>query len=223
MVEALKKRGRGYAELLGPVAGHRGPLTETLYDEFRRGLRRVAAEDLAAIADPGARRMALDDLLKLQPDSKSKGELFTAYVRIGKSPAGPRHELNVPYEPPFMSGRQQPDDVNFGSDLSKELPPGTFAVDHKAGEGAFKIDQAEGYARAFRAPGGPVTTAGEPAGWDGVVFVFTGPDEAEKAFRKMQRSAIVDPLLGRPQNGIHVLYVDGAGVLRPYTGAGVGP
>ena len=218
MIEALRRRtGGSYADLLGAVTHRQGPLTETVYRRLPACPSPDRGRGPGIDRHPRARRDALDGLLELQPDSKSKGELFSAYLRIGRPSAGERHVLDVPFEPPVAPSRRQPDDVNLGSDLDVSLPPGTYAVEHKAGPKAFNIDQAEGYARSFSAPGRPVTTSGRPAEWDGVVYVFSTRTEVKTARGQMQRSTVVRPLLDRPQNGIHLLFLDEAGSLQPFT------
>ena len=58
-----------------------GSLTEAAYEEFRHVVRRRTVEALRAIEDPAQRVKTLYKLLDLQPDSASKGHLFTEYRR----------------------------------------------------------------------------------------------------------------------------------------------
>lgn len=222
VVEAMRGRTRrSYAQILDKVDTRSGPLTEAMYDDFRRTLRRMQAEDVAELASLADQRKALDDLLALQPDSKSKGELFSAYLSNRIRSAGPRHVLDVPFESPLRASTRQPDEVALSSDLDDLVPSGTYGMEHKTGPGAFKIDQAEGYARSLNAPGGAVSTTGERVDWDGVVYLFGNKTEAESAMADMLINGTVRPLLGKPKGGIHVLYLDGQGRLQRFA-AGTG-
>lgn len=201
-------------EMLDRVLGARDRLTQADYDRFRRSLRALGADAVAELPSGTARRKLLDALLKAQPDSKSKGELFSEFLRRKIPSAGERHVLDVPFEAPRLPSRRQPDEVAFGPDLDNLVPRGMYAVEHKAGRGAFKLDQAEDYARAFAAPGGPVSTAGSPLGWDGLVYVFSTKGEAEAALRLLQESATTKPLLDVEHGRIRVLFVDDRGTLN---------
>ncbi len=208
------RTGLSFAELLEPIGKTAGKLPEASYDEFRRSLRRLGAEQLNAIRPGPNRRAALDTMLALQPDSRSKGELYTAYLRKGRGPAGPVHKLEVPFEPPLRGDARQPDDVADAADLGTDLSPGLYAAEHKAGPDAFKVDQAEEYARALLRKGGPVTTAGQNPDWEGIVYTFSHIDDAKAALRKLESGQYTQKVLGRRRLGIHVLYTDHRGQLQ---------
>lgn len=123
--------------------------------------------------------------------------------------------------------KRTPDGVADVTAKARGLPPGRYAIEDKAGKGAFKLDQAEAYAKRSdptlprRTPG----TTGDATGgfklsptsktseYDGVLYAFSTKAEAEAAIKMMQGSKWTGPLLGKHPGGIHVMFVDATGAL----------
>jgi hypothetical protein len=162
-------------------------------------------------------------MIELQPESASKGHLFTEYRRdlmTGMTHEGkPLYDVDGKqpkhFEGSELAQKRRPDDVvQIRAQVEGKLPPGRYAIEDKAGDTAFKPYQAEAYARrsvnAGKEGGGfnltPESTTSE---YDGIVYVFSRRAEAENALEQMlARSARIPPLLGKHPGGIHVMYLN---------------
>ena len=215
-------------------------LTEAGYEEFRRLIRRRTLDALTAIEDPAERVKALHKLLEIQPENASKGHLFTEFrrdlmartMREGQpvySVEGKRPEHA--FEGPDLTMKRRPDDtVQIQAAVEDQLPRGRYAIEDKSGDHAFKLDQAEDYARRSdsklaRRGDGDLSVGSDKGGfkltpesttseYDGLVYVFSREEEAEKAVDKMVKNNIVRSVLGKQPGGIHVMYLDNDGVLK---------
>jgi len=202
-----------------------GPLTEAGYDGFRHGIRRRTVDALMAIEDPAERVKALHKLLEIQPESASKGHLFTEFRRdlmtrtmhegqpvYSVDGKRPQHA----FEGPDLGQNRKPDDViQIRAEVEGQLPGGRYAIEDKTGEHAFKLDQAEDYARRSvnvgeKAGGFKLTPKNTTAEYDGLVIVFSRRGEAKKALEKMRNNDVISPILERHPGGIHVMYLDAA-------------
>ena len=151
-------------------------------------------------------------MLEKQPEPSSQGALFTAYRRevmfaTQASPSIP-DKLFTEVERPIEAFKlpkgvtRTPDDAVVLNARFQKLKMGRYALEDKAGEHAFRIDQARDYARAL---------AKGNSNYDGLIYVFSNSDEAETALQILKDDPMVGPLLGR-DGGIHVSYfnsVDG--------------
>jgi hypothetical protein len=134
-----------------------GPLTSGAYDQFRRTIRRRTVDALMAIEDSERRVATLHAVLAVQPESGSKGNLFTDFRRAQMSRT--THEGQPVYavegkqprqafEGPDLANTRRPDDVvHIQAEVEELLPRGRYAIEDKTGNNAFKLDQAEDYAR----------------------------------------------------------------------------
>ncbi len=197
----------------------------------RRGrgvIRRRTVDALATIEDPAERVKALYKTLELQPENASKGHLFTEYRRdlmIRTTHEGePLYDVDgrqpKPFEEPDLARQRKPDDVvRIRAQVEGKLPPGRYAIEDKAGDTAFRLNQAEAYARRS-------VNAGEKSGgfklapermtseYDGIVYVFSRRTEAKVALERMSDSKVIRPVLGKHPGGIHVMYLDMDGLLK---------
>jgi hypothetical protein len=217
-----------------------GTLTEAAYEEFRHVIRRRTLDALTAIEDPAERVKALHKLLEIQPENASKGHLFTEFrrdlmartMREGQpvySVEGKRPEHA--FEGPDLTMKRRPDDtVQIQAEVEDQLPRGRYAIEDKSGDHAFKLDQAEDYARRSdsklaRRGDGDLSVGNDKGGfkltpesttseYDGLVYVFSREEEAEKAVDKMVKDNIVRSVLSKHPGGIHVMYLDNDGVLK---------
>ncbi|HWO25379.1 MAG TPA: hypothetical protein VNO30_41850 [Kofleriaceae bacterium] len=101
--------------------------------------------------------------------------------------------------------------VKLQPDVEAHLPPGKYAIEDKAGQGAFKLDQARDYARraSDQAGGFKLTPHAKEAEYVGLVYVFSRESEAKAALKRMTDAPEIKQLLGRHPAGIHVMYFDG--------------
>lgn len=147
-------------------------------------------------------------MLEKQPEPSSQGALFTAYRRevmfaTQASPSIP-DKLFTEVERPIEAFKlpkgvtRTPDDAvvlnaNFG-----KLKKGRYALEDKAGEHAFRIDQARDYARGL---------ANGKTSYDGLLYVFSNRDEAQTAVRALLADSVTKKLIG-VEGGIHVSFFD---------------
>ena len=225
VMEDLQRRtGRSYSDLMGEAGSLQRAMGEADYRNLRVRLRTIAAEHLATVTPGSRQRSHLMEMLDLQPDNKSRGELFTAYRketmrrRFPDEDVVPGHDiesLHVPGSGKLKKQRTPDDVVEQHIDLEGFLPSGRYAVDDKVGN-AFKLDQAEDYARAMiegpkrRTATGPLVDVE----YDGIVYVFTDEGYAKLAYKKMQENRLTAQVLDRSDRGIHVLFLDDDGVLK---------
>jgi len=83
--------------------------------------------------------------------------------------------------------------ANFG-----KLKKGRYALEDKAGEHAFRIDQARDYARGL---------AADKTNYDGLIYVFSSEADARVAYDKLFGDTVTKKLLG-VDGGIHVTYFE---------------
>jgi hypothetical protein len=199
-----------------------GPLTEAAYDEFRRVIRRRTVDALMAIEDPAEQVKTLYKMIELQPESASKGHLFTEYRRDlmtattheGKPLYGVDGKQPRPFDGSDLAQKRRPDDVvQIRAQVEGKLPPGRYAIEDKAGDNAFRLYQAEAYARrsvnAGKEGGGfKLTPESATSEYDGIVYVFSRRSEARTALEKMLDNDVISPILERHPGGIHVMYLD---------------
>jgi hypothetical protein len=205
-------------ELLDQVP--KGPLSEAQNDKLRRYLRERTLQYIESLERPKDRMDALTQMLDVQPDPGSKGELFHAYrERFMGSDPDARELYAVGADAPGkfrgagLSRPRTPDgvvNVRLQPDVERHLPPGKYAIEDKAGQGAFKLDQARDYARRAyeRAGGFKLTPHAKEAEYVGLVYVFSRESEAEAALLRMADTPEIKQLLGRHPAGIHVMYFD---------------
>jgi hypothetical protein len=101
--------------------------------------------------------------------------------------------------------------VKLQPDVEAQLPPGKYAIEDKAGTGAFKLDQARDYARrAYDKAGGfKLTPHAKQAEYVGLVYVFSRESEAKAALERMTGVPEIRKLLGRHPAGIHIMFFHG--------------
>jgi hypothetical protein len=168
----------------------------------------------------------LHEMLALQPDEASKGHLFTEYrreaMRAEKVDGSPLYGVSDGASPESFSGadlanRRTPDDVvHIREAVENQLGVGRYAVEDKTGPGAFKIEQAEDYARRAYKPGKPgggftQTKGSTKTVYDGLIYVFSTEAEAIAGRESMQGNRVVQKLLDEEPGGIHVMYVNRVG------------
>jgi len=133
-----------------------------------------------------------------------EGELL--YDVEGKQPK--------PFEGPDLAQRRKPDDVvQIRAQVEGKLPPGRYAIEDKAGDTAFRPNQANAYARRSvnvgkEGGGFKLTPEATTTAYDGIVYVFSREHEASSALKQMSDSKITRPLVSRHPGGIHVMYID---------------
>jgi hypothetical protein len=169
------------------------------------------------------RAEVLHEMLAIQPDNASKGHLFREYRReamraesVGGTPVYGVSDGASPesFHGADLKNRRTPDDVvHIHEEATNQLGPGRYAVEDKTGEGAFKIDQAEDYARrssnAGKKGGGFTQTKESKATvYDGLIYILSTKGEAEAAHEAMNANALVKKVLGKEPGGIHVMYID---------------
>jgi hypothetical protein len=219
---------------------------------FRDNVRMSTCDYLMTIGSPRERCDALYGLLDSMPagDSRTRGEVFTEFRRRVMELEVDADELAIyDVEPMLPNGKvAKPvpftgDDlantrtadavVDVRSEVEAHLPAGRYAIEDKTGKGAFKLDQAEDYAKrssetiARRAEGDLAkgaatggfrqTADGTESVYDGIVYVFSRSSEAQAALRKMAENDLVAPLLGRHPGGIHVFQFNEHGLLEAAT------
>ena len=184
-----------------------GSLTEAQIDTFRRLVRTRTVEYLQTIRNGRQRMTALQDMLGFQPEPSSQGALFTEYRRgvllatedetSSAKLFGPREDTIMPFK--LKGVTRTPDDaVTLETDIPG-LEQGRYALEDKAGEHAFKMDQARDYAKGL---------AKGNSGYDGLIYVFSTRDEATNALKQLTKDPATEALLGAKRSGIHVSFFD---------------
>jgi hypothetical protein len=205
-------------------------ITATELGALRDEIRDVTVEQILKLRGT-KRQEVLQDMLKIQPDSASKGHLFREYrreaMKVEKDAGGvPLYDVADKVSPESFSGtglknRRTPDDVvKLAEGADGHLQPGRYAVEDKAGDGAFKLDQAEDYAkRSYRAgqKGGGFKTTPESTDitYAGLIYVFSKETEAKAALVAMQDNKAIRSVLGKEPGGIHVMFVNDTGRIEP--------
>jgi hypothetical protein len=100
-------------------------------------------------------------------------------------------------------------------DVQAHLPRGRYCIEDKTGEGAFKLDQAEDYARRSFSGGFKATPQSTSADYDGLVYVFSRGPEATTALKRLQGNPTTLAILGKHPGGIHIMFFDETGRLEP--------
>ncbi len=191
------------------------PLTEAAYDKFRRDIRGRTMEMLKTITGDDARRQSvLEEMLAVQPESGSKGELFTSYREWDmEQRAGFAQAADKP--PAFTGGdlenTRTPDgraDVSAPRGRANVVPSGNYAIEDKSGPGAFKIKQAQDYGKRATKDGFRLSERGTKIEYDNVMYVFSNRDDALAARAQMSRDSALKDLIDKDPGGIHVTYYD---------------
>jgi hypothetical protein len=203
----------------------KGSLTEAQVDEFRRDIRRLTLDYIESLQRPTDRIKALHNMLEIQPDSRSKGELFQAFrtrfmkveIDVNEQPIYDVDPVPVTrFTGPGLKNPRSPDAVvDVRADVEAHLPRGRYAIEDKSGAEAFKLDQAEDYASRSFAGGFKATPESTKAAYDGLVYVFSRKAEADIALKQLRGSAVTAPVLGKHPGGIHMMYFDASGRLVP--------
>jgi hypothetical protein len=241
MFAAARKKmgtGPGGAAVLGEAAYDE--FRETLRRRTAELLNRATGMDMAPMLQRLAAHQHLADRLQLgkknplsllhlflesQPDgSASKGHLFTAYREARMVSGGemvPMHgerAMTVVREADGRSVTRTADGalmVTSAPTAAGAPGAGPHLLEDKAGPGAFKLDQAEDYARGFgtrrAAQVLPPGVYGPVQEYQGIVYFFDNVDNARAAFTKMQGSPVTRGVLGRRPGGIFVSYIDSTG------------
>ena len=200
-------------------------ITDAELSAFRGELREITTREIMKLR--GTKRAeVLHEMIAIQPDSASKGRLFREYRReaMRAETARGKPVYGVPddaspesFHGDDLKNRRTPDDiVHIHDEAKNQLGPGRYAVEDKTGEHAFKIDQAEDYARrsykAGKEGGGFTQTKGSKTTvYDGLMYVFSTEGEAKAAVRFMEENAIIKKVLGKEPGGIHVMFIDDFG------------
>ena len=201
-------------------------ITATELGRLRDEIREVTVAELMKLAGK-KRATVLHEMLELQPDSVSKGLLFREYRREAmklETDANeiPLFDVSDGARPESFSGaglknRRTPDDVvHVVAESEGHLQPGRYAVEDKTGKAAFKLDQAEDYAKrsydAGKQGGGFKTTPhSKDITYDGLIYVFSTKNEAEAALGVMKDNKLIENVLGKEPGGIHIMYVNDYG------------
>jgi len=205
-------------------------LTSHQYRQFLRRMRSQVGEFLAGLP-PGTlfadNKRPLDAFLDAAADSATKGHIFGEYRRaMFRRMRGvalrdrDRLSLHVDRGSGKTVSRNADGAMEVGRLRGESAPPpGKYFVEDKAGKGAFKLDQAEDYARAYQGPPGQkrmhLTPDSGPSDYKGIVYVFDGLDNAKAA-----RTALGGGNYGTKQalkhkdGGIFISYYDTDGRLQ---------
>jgi hypothetical protein len=201
-----------------------GGMTDGALSSFRRTLRGEVADFIHAVPDGAERMRALQYLLDLAPDNRTRGELFTAFRQRQWAQAGGTTRVmgadGNPVSPTFdfpefgTSGRRTADDLVDFAVGNGHLPPGRYAIEDKFGD-AFDPAQARDYARTW-VPGRGLRRSpnGSEPDFTGLVYVFSSSAKANDALRLMRNDPLVSAALGRSPGGIHVAHYEPGGALR---------
>jgi hypothetical protein len=197
--------------------GLKPPVTEGQYNEFRYKIRDKIIEhatyEIPPVGEsPGRLRTpeeqwkVIKGLIDAQPDSASKGALFSAFrearlsMKLGAE-AGVTGITHVPDAPRKIDGTARMVDgkVDVKSEIAIGrtpdgdevfMPPGRYAVEDKAGKGAYDPDQAKDYSDDLSKTNGAPDPAkvmkvgGEKV--EGVIYVFDDPTAAQAAALDME-------------------------------------
>jgi hypothetical protein len=104
--------------------------------------------------------------------------------------------------------------VEIRAQVEGKLPPGRYAIEDKAGDTAFRLNQADAYARRSVNAGETtnggfkLTSESTTTEYDGIVYVFSRRDEARNALTQMQNSEIIRPIIRKHPGGIHLMYLN---------------
>lgn len=203
------------------LAGIEMPLTEAGYDLFRHRVRAKTVEVLHGIEDGAERMKMLHEMIAVQPDSGSRGHLFSAF-REEDMTANSLMALESGTPKAFTGsdlGKVRTPDgagtVNAAQSKATGLPKGRNALEDKTGAGAFNMEQAEDYAKRAKAGAGfRLTKAGKTTEYDNVVYVFSNRDDARAAYTRLDDATDIDGLLDRNPGGFHVMFYDEEGNLQ---------
>lgn len=198
-------------------------ITATELGKLRDEIREVTVAELMKLPDK-KRATVLHEMLELQPNSASKGLLGREYrreaMKLETDANGiPLFSVSDGAIPESFSGaglksRRTPDDVvHIAAEAEGHLQPGRYAVEDKTGKTAFKLNQAEDYAKrsynAGKKGGGFKTTPhSKDIAYDGLIYVFSTEDEAKAALEMMREKNVIKKILGKEPGGIHIMYVD---------------
>lgn len=203
------------------LAGIPMPLTEAGYDLFRHRLRTKTVDFLHGIEDGTERMKTLHEMVAVQPDSSSKGHLFGEFSTRDMTATG---TVTLQKETPkaltgtdlHMSTRR-PDRAGSVSAKQAEgtgLPQGRNAIEDKTGPEAFRIKQAEDYAKRARPEGFVLTQTSTTKEYDNLVYVFSNQADATTAMRELGGNSLTNAVLGKTPGGIHVAYYNDDGMLN---------
>ena len=94
------------------------------------------------------------------------------------------------------------------ADVEARLPPGKYAIEDKAGQGAFNMSQATDYAKRSydKVAGFKLSPYAKEKEYEGIVYVFSRKGEAEAALTQLSKGKQTQALLGNPPGGMHVMY-----------------
>lgn len=203
------------------LAGIPMPLTSGGYDLFRRRLRTKTVDMLHGIEDGTERMKTVHEMIGAQPESSSKGHLFSEFSSRDMTSTGTvALESGTPkaFTGTDLKNTRRPDragTVSRAQARETGLPQGKSALEDKTGSSAFKIEQAEDYGkRATPGDGFRLTQASTAKEYDNVVFVFSNDVDARAAADRLARNDVTKPLLGHAPGGIHVAYYDDLGTLQ---------
>jgi hypothetical protein len=205
------------------------PLTEAGYDAFRRKIRNHTVDVAHTITDGEQRMTMLHEMIEVQPDSGSRGHLFTAYA---KKDAATQKLLPFEKDTPAAftgAGLQKtrtPDAAASVATPKKpkptDLPSGRHAIENKTGPGAFKMEQAEDYAkRAVEGKGFRLKPRDKDIEYQNLVYMFSNETDAVAAYEALRQSTKTKALVDRDPGGFHVMYYDESGDLVRKTDQGV--
>jgi hypothetical protein len=155
--------------------------SEAAFRKFRQAVREAVAEQIAA-TQPGTKQMALlREFLDAAPDSGTKGAIFTEYRRKRTE----AKTLHPRIDRIDDAGYGLPNNRNADGAIAikgavKDGPPvGRYLLDDKAGDKAFKIEQALDYDKLVTR--GKLQTG--KGSYDGIVLIFENYAAAEDAAR----------------------------------------
>jgi peptide methionine sulfoxide reductase MsrA len=159
---------------------------EKHYEQFRHQLRDKTIQAILTEPDGSKRQELLQEFLDLQPDPKSKGELFTAFRKQtqGENIEGIR-EKDTALKLDNETGRVADDVISVTDDIEAGPPVGKYLVEDKAGPGAFKLDQAKDYFESLDPVNGTVKTK-DGKQYNGIVYFFDSRESAQNAKRIIQ-------------------------------------
>lgn len=202
------------------LAGIPMPLTEARYDLFRHRLRTKTVDVLQGIEDGTERMKMLHEMIEVQAESRSRGELFSEFSTRDMTESGtvtlekgsPKRFTGTDLHKTRMGDRVGT--VSVRQAQGTGLPTGRNLLEDKAGPGAFKIDQAEDYAkRATPGDGFRLTKTSTTKEYDNVVYLFSNEADAREALQALGRNPSTRSLLGHNPGGFHLAFYDEQGAL----------
>lgn len=236
-VEQLAAKAEASGQRLGVaaladelLAGIPMPLTQSGYDLFRRRLRTKTVDVLHGVEDGTERMKMLHEMIDVQPESKSRGELFSEFSTRDMTEAG-TVSIETGKRKQFtgtdLTKTRQGDRIGNVSAKQADatgLPPGRNLLEDKTGPKAFEIEQGVDYGkRGTPGDGFRLTQANAPKEYDNVVYVFSNKVHARSAAERLANHDTTKTLLGRSPGGIHVAYYDDFGTLQVLPLGGTGP